>query len=194
MKNLLVLGVLMVFTVSGLAQGFVNFQTRIALGKGVKIYKLGDFGLELLKGDAYTAGLFIEEGNDNWVLIPGATSFFRTTDADAGLLVGKPLVRVEGVKGGDAINLRIRVWPTAKGSWEAAIRDCDSLVGESRVIANYITGGGDNGIIQQSLPFTGLESFGVYPSFIPCPEPSVVALGGLGLGALLWRNRRSRPV
>ena len=56
-------------------------------------------------------------------------------------------------------------------------------------VINNITLGGvdvDNAVHGPVTILTGLQSFGLYV----VPEPSIIALGALGLGALVLRRRK----
>lgn len=77
-------------------------------------------------------------------------------------------------------------WATAYGAWQASPADNAKLLGWSTVIK--INAVADNNASPPPTPssLAGLTSFGVFP----VPEPSVLALGVLGLAALLWRRRQ----
>jgi hypothetical protein len=200
MKKLLVSLVLLSVAVDAFAQGLINFQNRTAIGKGKPIYGvnpadpyrslLGDdadySGRTKLRGIDYIAGLFVEKG-EAWVLI--GTSAFRSSDADAGLLIGSGVVRPDGIQPGDVVNLVIRVWDSRVPSWDD-IQDhkYDSYArGNSAEITGYVVNhpNPSSPILTKSLIDAGLQSFALYI----VPEPSVIALGALGLGALLLRRR-----
>ena len=200
MKKLFVSLALFSVTVGAFAQGSINFQNRTAIGKGRAIYGVSgsnpmaaaqgndaDYSnRDKLTGTAYTAGLFAEK-DGAWVLI--GTSAFRTTVADAGLLQGVPVLKPDGFKAGSTVNLVLRVWDSKATSWEDVTKDSNAGLarGESLKIS-YGVGGDNNGspVLQKNLLDSGLQSFGLYI----VPEPSVVALGALGLGALLLRRRK----
>ena len=158
------------------AQGSINFQNRSAIGKGKAIYGIdslhpalpvqGDSadyaGRSKLTGSAYTAGLFVQK-NDVWVQI--ATSEFRTSDEDAGLLQGVPVVKPDGIKAGELVNLVIRVWDSRATSWEdvTKLQNATLARGESLVIEGYEVGGDRDGtpVLQKALINSGLQSFGL---------------------------------
>lgn len=206
MKKLFVSLALFSVTVGAFAAGgSINFQNRTGAGKGAAIYGVSsadpsaiaqgnsaDYSnRSKLDGTANTklvAGLFMQQGGE-WVLIsPLAT--FRTGN-DAGLWTA-PVTKVnpEGVESDSKVNLMVRAWDsTTAATWADVLKDGSVARGESKVISNYTVGAGTgtSTTIQLSLVAAGLESFGLYTVV---PEPSVIALGALGLGALLLRRRK----
>lgn len=183
---------------SGFGQGTANFQNRSlsVVGQGKPIYEeltsnpleiaIGDnadySGRAKIAGSQYIAGLFMER-NGLWSQV--ATSAFRT-GVDAGFIFGASRVTIDGTQGGDVVNLQIRVWNSKFSSWDEALYS-DSLIGLSPKIENYVLGGLDDGVplLHKSLIDSGLESFALFY----VPEPSVLALGALGLVALYHRRR-----
>lgn len=195
--SLIVLAVLVAAPLSGFSQGTVNFQNRSGVGQGKPIYGVwppnpaqgaaGAFedytGRAKLEGSQYTAGLYMEKEGAVTLL---ATSPFRT-GADAGFILGAIKVTVPNTKGGDVVNLQIRVWDSRGSSWLEALQS-GYEVGASEVIKNYVLGGFDGAgttLTQKTLIDAGLESFGLFS----VPEPSVLAFGALGLLALQHRRR-----
>jgi PEP-CTERM motif len=201
MKKLFVSLALVSMTVGAFAQGSINFQNRTAIGKGKWIYGTlssdtsnkslqGDgadySGRSKLVGTAYTAGLFVMKGG-SWVQI--ATSTFRVKVGDEGLLDGLPVVKPDGIKVTEIVSLMIRVWDSRATGWDDVLKHDDYARGNSAEITNYTVGGDNNGVpvLQRSLIDSGLQSFALYTVV---PEPSMIALGALGLGALLLRRRK----
>lgn len=201
---LIALIVLLAAPLSGFTQGTANFQNRIRGGSGSFIYgpsyndawnlAIGDgadYSYRLrLEGSQYTAGLYLER-EGLWSQL--ATSTFRT-GIDAGLLIGVSKVTVPNSKRGDVVNLQIRVWDSRLSSWDEALgeaRGSGTVIGFSKVIKGYVLGGVDgsgNSISPINLSAAGLESFGLF--FFDAPEPSVLAVGALGLLALYHRRRQ----
>jgi len=208
MKKLFVSLALFSVTVGAFAAGgSVNFQNRSGAGKGAFIYSESSVSPSSVAqgngadysnrskldgtaaGHSYVAGLFMEKGGE-WVLISPLATF--RTGADAGLWTA-PVTKVnpEGVESDSKINLVVRAWDSAKAAtWADVLKDGTVARGESKAINNYTVGAGTgtSTTIQLSLLAAGLESFGLYT--VPVPEPSVIALGALGLGALLLRRRK----
>lgn len=207
MKKLFVSLALFSVTVGAFAAGgSVNFQNRTGAGKGAFIYSESSVSPTAVAqgndadysnrskldgtaaGHAYVAALFAEK-DGQWVLISPLATF--RTGADAGLWIA-PVTKVtaEGFASGSTANLIVRAWDSTKAAtWEDVLKDGSVARGESKVIKNYLVGAGDgtqDTTIQKALTAVGLESFGLYT----VPEPSVIALGALGLGALLLRRRK----
>jgi len=205
MKKLFVSLALFSVTVGAFAAGgSVNFQNRSGAGKGAFIYSessvspttvaqgnAADYSnrskLDGAANSKLVAGLFMEKGGE-WVLISPLATF--RTGADAGLWTA-PVTKVnpEGVDSDSKINLVVRAWDSTKAaSWADVLKDDSVARGQSKTISNYTVGAGTgtSTTIQLSLLAAGLESFGLYV----VPEPSVIALGALGLGALLLRRRK----
>jgi hypothetical protein len=151
----------------------------------------------LLAGTGFTVQLWggpgTENNPDNLQLgtTPGgtATTTFRTGTgagfvvalADAVVIPGAP------AGAGNRANLQVRAWDNLGGTittW-AAVMAAQGVVphGDSGIFSpNFDLGGA------ATLPpnLIGLTSFNLHI----VPEPSVIALGVLGLGALLFRRRK----
>jgi len=206
MKKLFVSLALFSVTVGAFAAGgSINFQNRTGVGKGAIIYSESSVDPAAIAqgnsadysnrskldsaaaGHKYVAGLFLEKGGE-WVLISPLATF--RTGADAGLWTASATkVNPEGVESDSLVNLQVRAWDSTKAAtWADVLKDDSVARGESKVISNYKVGAGTgtSTTIQLSLVAAGLESFGLYV----VPEPSVIALGALGLGALLLRRRK----
>lgn len=85
--------------------------------------------------------------------------------------------------GGAAATIQMRAWDAQYTSWEAA-EAANGIRGKSPLLALAKTGiGGAGGTPGEAL--TGLQAF-----TIVVPEPSTIALGALGLAALLFRRRK----
>lgn len=210
MKKLFVSLALFSVTVGAFAAGgSINFQNRgNAVGKGAIIYSessvdptavaqgnAADYANRAkldsaTPGHKYVAGLFIQNKDGNWDLISPLATF--RTGGDAGLWTA-PVTKVtaEGYASDSLVNLQVRAWDSTKAAtWADVLKDGTVARGESKVISNYKVGAGDgtqSTTVQATLLAAGLESFGLYTVV---PEPSVIALGALGLGALLLRRRK----
>jgi len=101
-------------------------------------------------------------------------------------------VDVPGSTAGQQLPLTVRAWTTASGSFDAAKTDANGQWGEwsftSKPLGGTPAGGG--------LPITnpGMTGWGTENSagfeLNAVPEPSTIALGVLGVGALLLRRRK----
>jgi len=109
---------------------------------------------------------------------------FRTTSGQLGLVKTiTPAVVCPGSVAGDVWTIQMRVWENKGGNlltWDAAmaLNDPTLLRGESALL-NISLG-------VQPVNLLGLQSFNIHQ----VPEPSVIALGVLGVGALLLFRRR----
>jgi len=124
-------------------------------------------------------------------------AFISVTNAPATFtLAGQVLAgaRNTTLAGGAVGSFQIRSWQASLGStWEAAYPVWQSMVQPTAVLGKsdiiQVTTG-DPGAIPPGTPASliaaGLKGFYLQP----VPEPSVIALGALGLAAVLWRRRK----
>ena len=188
---------------SVMAQGIINFSTRVsgtvvghvygtALGETEQ--KTGNTALEtpigtqvylgtLLAGSGFSAQLFggtLGSAEINLVAI-GAASTFRTGATLGGTPVPQTALPVPGVAAGASGTFQVRAWDNAGGtitSWDLA-----TFRGKSDLftVANL----GD-GILTLPANMENFRSFNIYA----VPEPATFALAGLGAAALLIFRRR----
>jgi hypothetical protein len=146
-------------------------------------------------GSNYTAQLWYgPSGTGMGALVADTTAAgtvrFRTTAATAGFIAANANAStLNGVDFGAVAAVQMRVWDNRGGTintWaEALVRqqaDPTLAVGFSDIVNVALT-------VPPATPgnMVGLQSF----SLTVVPEPSVIALGALGLGALLLRRRKS---
>jgi hypothetical protein len=190
-KALLTLAALTVAS-SAFAQGTINFFNNNLTGPN-GTYRAGIFRdnepavFNDVKGDStigagagFTVGLFLASN----LTTPLATTTFRTTTAQEVFLATVPDVAVTGVPPGSTAQLVVRAWETSAGSWDASTHR-----GE-QAFTSRVLGGPNPDPTSPAIPspdlgpgFTGFEMEVV-------PEPSTIALGALGIGALLLRRRK----
>lgn len=134
-------------------------------------------------------------GVPTWALTgaggPAAIGSFRSTTAGAGYMAAGIDAYLNGVNGNTAATVRIFAWETkgiyndptaAWNAWNTGL--CNG--GMSKVV-NIVTGGPNDPNPPLPAPqMTGLESFNIYL----VPEPSTLALAGLGAAAMLIFRRR----
>jgi hypothetical protein len=141
----------------------------------------------LLQGTGFTAQLW---GGPNGTaegaltLATGSQTTFRTGTA-AGFITA-PAVNptVTGVPENGTATLQVRVWDNQGGtitSYAQALQ-----VGAAAGFSDLFNVSPLGGTLTPSPNIAGLRSF----SLTQVPEPSVIALGALGLGALLFRRIR----
>ena len=199
----------MVVAVGAFAQGTITINNRVSGVVVVPIYNQNaqntfiqgnastnggsvDWtGATGVTGAGFTAQLFgatqgTAEASLNPVL-PATT--FRTGAAAS--YVNPVTGTVQGVgdaaNGGGIATLQLRAWDNRGGtitSWAQVLADQTILRGWSPTFNSQPLGGG----LINPPNITGLQSFNL---FSPIPEPSVIALGVLGAGALLLRRRKT---
>jgi len=211
MKKVLLTLTATVFAVSVFAQGTVFFNNaQSASGIKAPVYgvEVGDTSVSktgntasglpvgtqtytgtLLTGAGYLAQILAGNGANASTLVAASTAptSFRTGSAagffaggDA-VLVGVPAdaaVATVQVVAWDNTSGQYGTWSAAETAWKAGL----IAAGKSSPINVNAIGGGLN----SSPLLTGLQSFNIYM----VPEPSTMALAGLGAAALLIFRRR----
>jgi hypothetical protein len=189
------------------AQGSVQFNNRVSAtslqthiyaspagvtsqltGNGANDFPAGTTswaGFTALSGSAYRAILMVNYGGTGVPTFGGASTDFRTGSA-AGYLNGI-VSTLDSVGINTSVNLNVFAWETkgtftdATAAWNAW--KAGTLMGGFSNQIGYTTGG------NQFTPglMAGLQSFNIYM----VPEPSTMALAGLGAAALLIFRRRN---
>jgi len=134
----------------------------------------------------YAAGAGKTEG-DLKALVQG--SFSKN-----GVFLKSGTVDIPGVNGGDAVTFQIRAWANDSRitSWADLGNDANNDVARGKSALFTKSAGGKDAAGNVVLPLSlvgAVESFGLYTLPV-VPEPSVIALGALGLGALVLRRRK----
>jgi len=209
MKKLALIAVVALSAASGFSQGTVNFNNRVtAVSLYAPIYGVQagatteaeargnattnggamTYTSAPLLGTGFTGGLFGNAaGTAEINLQQIATAPFRTNLNLAGVL--NPAVAsqvVPNVPSGGNAAVQLRAWDNRGGTvltWAAVMQDPTIAHGSSAIIDNLTCGGGPT----PASNLIGLQSFGL----VGVPEPSMIALGALGLGALLFRRRKA---
>jgi len=192
MKKLLLVAAFVATALGAMAQGTVNFKNSTALANPV----FDTDGTTKLGDSAYVAQLL-------WSATPTGT-FAVTTMSDGSASVAAPFrtgtgagfwnlgsdpVRLAGVATGAAASFKVQVWNPADGAtFAAASAKGGAKVGESSVFTVASTGGaGSPPALPSDLSTLTSFSLKVVPNV---PEPSTIALGLIGAGALLLRRRK----
>lgn len=180
MKKLILTVALGVACASAFAQGQLNFAN---FGSGANAPVYDTDGTTKLAGSAFTASLWWGPGTvtDSSTL----TLLASTAFASSGFFLGGSQT-INGQAGGAAVTLQVRVWDTASGSsWASASVLPGARVGESSLFSLTLT---SPPTTPSSL--TGMTSF--HLSVVPptTPEPSTLALAGVGLAGMLMLRRR----
>jgi len=207
-KSLLMFGAVLASAACVMAQGTVNFSTRVSgivvghiyLGAPGETNKTGNTAAELpqggqtylgavLTGSGFSAQLFYAAGTNRLEgsLVPAVASLtvFRT----GATLGGTPVPSFQilpGTSVGGEATLQVRAWDNVGGTlltWDAAVAQGAHAYGKSELF-NVL------GLADASNPaapdMTGFRSFNI----TIVPEPSTFLLGGLGAAALLIFRRR----
>jgi hypothetical protein len=188
MKKLLLLAALTLVSVGAYAQGTVNFAT-LAGGAGGVVQAAGTNGTGsgvLASGSAFMAQLYVGPAGSLAATlttngVSGTASFFNT-GAQAGYVTGGART-ITGFNGGETISAQVRAWAVASGSsWETATTRSPLT---TTVVQVVLASG-----INTPPNMVGLTGYNIDPTVI-VPEPSSIALGLLGLGAIaLFRRRK----
>lgn len=203
MKKLFVTLALATVAVGAFAQGSLTYQNTLGVGKEKYIFKpdpsaptvaknggaLSEYAaFAKVDGTGYTAELYWGAGDNaaegSLKAVAGSQVGFRT-GGTAGLINGKSKLEIAGTLGGDKVTLQLRVWNNQGGtvtSWDQAVEK-----GKSNLFVHELAGVDGSGAPKLG---TGSIANGLTYFSLTVPEPSVVALGALGLGALLLRRRK----
>ncbi len=191
MKKLLLLSMLALASLTAYSQGTINFasagagvnapatnKTASSGGPGPVYTRAGGAGFlaQLYVGPASTAAASLTTNG-----ISGAPAPFLT-GAQAGYFAGG-VRTLAGIVGGTTVTFQVRAWNSSFASWEAAPATERSAI---TVPTIQIT------VVEPPTPagnLIGLQGFDIGTTTIP--EPSSIALGLLGLGAVaLFRRRK----
>ena len=186
MKKLILTVALGVACVSAFAQGQLNFAN---FGSGANAPVYDTDGTTKLAGTAFQADLYWAPGTvtDSTVLTAlGQPANF----ASSGYFLGGSRT-IAGQPGGSTITGQVRVWDTADGSsWAAAVAagqggSLTARVGESVLFQISLA------TVPPNTPpsLTGLNGQPLF-KLNPVPEPSALALAGVGLAGMLVLRRR----
>ncbi len=150
------------------------------------------YGGGFVTGPGFTAALFGGTPGtvDTALTLVGTTAFRTSTTTTLGGTVNPITTNVPGVLAGSSARLQLRVWDNKGGtvtSWAQVINPANDLLvlrGES---LSFDSGPLGNGLAPNvAANLQGLTSFNLHL----VPEPSAIALGVLGLGALVMFRRR----
>lgn len=194
MKKILLTLTASLMAVGAFAQGKVNFSTFNFAGA-----TNGNTGALVAAGNGFWAQLYYGRPTDS------ETSLVSVTNAPvhfavAGYILNSSPYYTDNsiVAGGTLGKFQVRAWEASLGNtWEVARQawltgPAGPLLGVSN---EGIIATADGGAVPSQTPAplsgsTGLQT-PIRPfTLSPVPEPSVVALGALGLAAVLWRRRK----
>jgi hypothetical protein len=212
MKKLVLVGLSLISGVALFGQGLINFNNRVTGAGGVVAPVYGPQAgspTQVIQGNAttnggnqtYTGPLLLGTGftaelwggpagtaEGSLVLISDVR--FRTTTSFAGFIQPPASApSVPGVPGGSQATFQLRAWDNQGGT----------LTSWAQALAAWQAGSTALGSSSLFTPPALVEPPGTPPNLVGLtsfnltlvPEPSVIALGALGLGALLLRRRKS---
>jgi hypothetical protein len=184
MKHI-VIGLTALFAAASvLAQGTVNFATRVSGQVDAPVRYTALDGTTGLAGNNYWGQLLA--GPAGGTLAPiGQPVEFRN-DAGIGYITAGGAVAIPGVAGGSAADVRLVAWDKTLGNDAMAAMQAAGGWGQSAVV--NIAATGNPGAIPPTTAanLTGLQGF----TMTAVPEPSIAALGLLGAGLLLIRRKK----
>jgi len=177
MKKILLMAALVV-CVGAMAQGTVNFKNSITGEFSAPVFNSD--GVTKLSGDAFYAQLYASVGG-SFQPIGAPTKFLLNGIANGGSVT----VPAAAISGGVA-TLQMRAWEASTagtaGTYEAAIGAGKKYgFSESFTVSPTVTPAGS----PEGIP----ANLGNLKSFSLIPEPSTIALGLIGVAALLLRRR-----
>jgi len=138
-------------------------------------------GMGQFPGDRFSVGLF--EVGSTTPIAGSVSSFFNGTGGDAQfnwIINPNPEVTVPGRAPGTSPQLFVGAWLTSQGSFGAATTRGQSDPFTAQPLGGPNPAGGP--------PFPTPPT--TFQSFTIVPEPSTMALGAIGLGALMLRRRK----
>jgi hypothetical protein len=204
MKKILITIGLAVLTCSSQAQGTLNFvnsaATIITLSSnsvflGAAPNALGGFRYELFFGPAGTTA----------ANLLNASGVIATNTGTAGRFSAGSNLAIPGLPAGGTAAIMVRGWSSNLGANYAAAKinwdlGLPGFLGQSAVAPNFLTGGGAPIAILASpvfggasgiVPLSGTTGFTMFHS-TPVPEPTSMALAGIGAAAMLIFRRRNK--
>lgn len=190
MKKILAISLLsLAVTLAVHGQGQVDFRnSNLTAPSGRFVFDTD--GITKLATAAFSAQLYYSTTGVGGTYLPVADPAvpFRNVGAGDGFWnPGATFIRnLPGTVGNQSVNLIVRAWESATGStFETATGKKNSSIAFA-----YTTGGdpGNGNPATTAGAMTGFQSF----NLLPVPEPTTLALGALGAGALLVRRIRRK--
>jgi hypothetical protein len=196
LKKAIVMLALVASTALTYGQGTVNFNTLALKGTGTDPRVLTSDGVTFAAGTDFFAQLYAAPGTAaESALLPVGSPVNLRTGANAGYVqttgtstatgtTVNPSVTVTSVSGGPA-TVQLRAWSSAFATYDAAVT-ANAAAGKSALLTLSATGAPNGAPPTPDVNLTGLQGF----TLSGVPEPSTIALGLIGAGALLIRRRK----
>jgi len=186
MKKILALASLLVVSQAAFADGSVNFNNKDVSPAPL----VTDASGANLVGQNYVAQLYFGAGGaaeGSLTAVATAASKFRVATTTLPGTWSGGTRTITGFSAGDTVTLQVRVWDTTFGAdFATASAAVGAQSGASGLFTYKIPAATDP---PAALLMTGLQAFQLKVTPPNVPEPSTLALGALGLGALLLRRR-----
>lgn len=182
MKKLIAIAAVVVATIAAQAQGTLNFANRGAFAANGTDAPVTSASGARLDGPGFMAQLYV--GSSPTSLAPAGSPVPFRTGAAAGFVTASTVTT--SLPAGSTASVAFRAWDASTGS----SYDLATVRGSSSILSIVLGGAGAPPSVPADL--TGLASFalaGTGPGPV-VPEPSTVALGLLGAGALFLRRRK----
>jgi len=178
MKKLIYVAAFLAASMAAYAQGTITFNNRVTGTVDAPVFDVG--GTVKLDGaNGYFAQVYAGPDAGSLAAV-GSPVAFRVGSA-AGYISGGD-VSIASVAGGAKAQVQLRAWGGGFASYEAAVAG-GAKFGSSSIFESLPLGGA--GAPPSTPPaMVGLTSFSLVP------EPSTIALGALGMAALLIRRRK----
>jgi len=179
---------------SSYAQGIITFYNNAIpidgetirppafAAAGATTYRAGVFQPDGTTGAGagYTAGLFLASDAANPSAVPLAITTFRLNNTFE-VFVAPQDVTIQNAPVGSTVNLIVRAWETAAGSYAASTTRGQSDPWTSQPLGGTVPG---------NPPAANATMSGFMGLVMVVPEPSSLALGAIGLGAMMLRRRK----
>lgn len=198
MKKVLIAVGLAALVSSASAQGLVNFLNNATTLVTLRDGQGNSLGSTPAVAGQYYYQLFVAPAGtltDGAAFLP---SIMATNQASAGRFSGGVNVAVAGAPAGSTRAIIVRGWSASYGAdYNVALAAWNALtpgyIGSSIIAPGFIFGGFDGTGTIPTLPTFG-GSVGINSGFAlvapPIPEPTSIALAGLGAASLLLFRRR----
>lgn len=183
-----ILSFVLVSGYSVLGQGTILFANRLSASTFAPVY-MPD-GTTPVTGPNFSAQLYAQLGGSFTAV--GNPIVFRSPGTAASGAWPGATVAIPGALAGTSVQLEVRAWANSFASYDAAVAG-GGLYGLSSPFTSSPLGGDPGGggltipdpnIVGNALAINNMQSFSLVP------EPSTIALGVLGIGALLLRRRK----
>ncbi len=182
------------------AQGQIDFHCPstqpLKVTDGTTTWTVGATGSPLV-GSAVRVGLFVGANGATDISTMTMVGMVTNNPASSGLFLGtfnggNPFT-LTGYAIGQQVSFAFAAWSISTGAltYQAALNASQGYAGITSIRSNYGLGGGTTPAPATFGAGAGQVQSILLTSVAPVPEPSTIALGILGAGALLLRRRKA---